>query len=667
VHQEEQEVTRVKLQQDDAIGTLIAGRYEILQKLGSGGMSTVYKARHQAINKIFAVKILHPHLQMDTNAILRFQQEAKAVSKLFHPNIVGLTDFGVTDDGQPFQVMEYLSGKSLADIIKEEGRLSPLRALRIFMQVCDALEHAHGQSIIHRDLKPSNIMLVEQGGEHDFVKLVDFGIAKMIADDDKIQQLTQTGEIFGSPPYMSPEQCMGRKLDVRSDFYSMGCLMYETVAGKPPLIGNNVFETIQKHTDEMPKSIAATLGSEVHGGELERIIFKAMAKDREQRYQTAQELKADLVALSRGAGKGLMALIRDTFDSFRIRTTRGRRQFPIKLVAGLAVTTLIMGACLLVALESIFFVPISPFKQPFWPKFATGKAPIEGENKVQMARQILAAILGSRVSQQKKADYMRSTAIGFSNLGAFKDAAELFDKLRGDLKLITFDSNLDRETFFAAGGDAYYYTDRYQDAAAFYEKAQEAFGDIGVYNRNNIAVKLADCLYHLHNFKEAQPLLERALSDGNLKSFLDSASTNAGEESRSDDAAIVFSELGDILKDHGDWSRSEDNYEQALRYWKQCGLEGRPQLRTVSYLLGLCAIAQEKYPQAQQYISAYIASESKGGGDSTNLAAAYVTLAKVYAAEHKWLDYYQAQMKAHSLSRQSAADANADAKLDELK
>src|SRR5262249_37806667 len=154
-------------------------------------------------------------------------------------------DFGVTSDGQPFIAMDFLDGRALSEVIKNDGPLSPARGVPIFLQACDALAHAHRMGIIHRDLKPSNLMLIDNDGKKDFVKIVDFGIAKIIPQEgDKNLQLTATGEIFGSPLYMSPEQCLGQKLDQRSDIYQMGCLMYEAVAGKPPFKCDTAYETI---------------------------------------------------------------------------------------------------------------------------------------------------------------------------------------------------------------------------------------------------------------------------------------------------------------------------------------------------------------------------------------------------------------------------------------
>lgn len=279
---------------DKFIGTTLSDRYEIIELAGKGGMSAVYRARHLLTQKTVALKLMHSYLLTDNQAVRRFHQEAKAASRLQHPNAISVQDLGVTDDGQPYLVMDYLEGWSLSEVIKLAGKIDVDRALHIFSQACGALAHAHENSIIHRDLKPSNIMLIRSDEDSDFVKVVDFGIAKIMPEGGEGLKLTTTGEVFGSPLYMSPEQCNGQPLDQRSDIYSMGCLMYEALTGKPPLEGNNILETMHKQMHESP---AVLSGLDAHPRlvqQLDKIIQKCMAKSREQRYSSMTELKDDL-------------------------------------------------------------------------------------------------------------------------------------------------------------------------------------------------------------------------------------------------------------------------------------------------------------------------------------------------------------------------------------
>jgi serine/threonine protein kinase len=283
---------------DPRIGKSLAGRWEVLEFLGEGSMSAVYKARDLQTGAQVVVKILHQHLLANAKSLKRFEQRAKTAVSLKNNRIAHMLDIQLTPEGQVFIVMENLKGESLEDLLAKSGHLSPDQAIDIFIQSCEALEYAHNEDILHRDLKPSNIMLVEGIGLSEEVKLVDFGIAKLLSEEgDDVKSsgyITRTREVFGSPMYMSPEQCMGKKLDARSDIYSLGCVMYETLTGKPPFVGKNVLETAYKHMNEMPKPISAERPSDRSLARLEAVIFKCLAKDANDRYQSVSQLKADL-------------------------------------------------------------------------------------------------------------------------------------------------------------------------------------------------------------------------------------------------------------------------------------------------------------------------------------------------------------------------------------
>lgn len=276
------------------IGTILADRYEIISEVGRGGMSIVYEARHLLMDKTRAIKMLLSQLMYDQTSKKRFQREAEAASCLEHPNIISVHDFGIAPTGQPYLVMDFLVGESLSDLIKREQRIEQFRAIRIFLQACDALFHAHKKGVIHRDLKSSNLMLVKDDSNNDIVKILDFGIAKLMPASGKFpQNLTQTGEVFGSPIYMSPEQCLGQTLDERSDIYSMGTMFYEALVGQPPLVGNTIVDTMQMHVATKPESFAAC-GVDIHKS-LEAVIFKALEKKAENRFQTMEEMFHALV------------------------------------------------------------------------------------------------------------------------------------------------------------------------------------------------------------------------------------------------------------------------------------------------------------------------------------------------------------------------------------
>lgn len=275
---------------DPAAESVMYGKYEFIRLVGTGGMSSVYLANHLLLNRPVAIKTLHAHLAGNEKTLKRFRQEAQLISDLSHPNIIGVRDFGVMDGGEPFIVMDYVEGRTLASVIENESPIDFQRAIDMFKQLAGALSHAHARGVTHRDLKPSNVIVTQEAGE-ERLKIIDFGIARFV-NDDTPGDMTKSGEIFGSPHYMSPEQCMGQRVDGRSDIYSLGCLMYEVLTGSKPFVGTNAIETVFKQMHEAPPEIR-TIRPQIRPG-LESIIRKTLAKDPEQRYQTADAIVADL-------------------------------------------------------------------------------------------------------------------------------------------------------------------------------------------------------------------------------------------------------------------------------------------------------------------------------------------------------------------------------------
>lgn len=283
---------------DPLIGNVLGGRWEVLAFIGEGSMSSAYKARDVQTGTRVVLKMLHQHLVANNKNLKRFEQRAKTFMMLMNEKVARVFDVQLTPEGGVFIVVEQLLGESLEDLLAKSGHLSADHAIDVFMQVCEGLEYAHDQDVLHRDLKPSNIMLVETGGLTQDVKLVDFGVAKLLSEEsDDVRSsgyITRTREVFGSPMYMSPEQCMGKRLDGRSDIYSLGCVMYETLTGKPPFVGKNVLETAYKHMNEQPKSFSSDRPADRALGRFESVIFKCLAKDPNERYQSVSQLKSDL-------------------------------------------------------------------------------------------------------------------------------------------------------------------------------------------------------------------------------------------------------------------------------------------------------------------------------------------------------------------------------------
>ncbi len=267
------------------------GIYKFISVLASGGAGVVYKAENLRLGKPVAIKMIRDEALSGSDVEARFLQEAKATSHLSHPNIVSIYEFGTSIDGRPFLVMEWIEGVSLSQLIKQDGPLSMETALSIFEQVCDAMTHAHKRGVLHRDLKPSNIMLTKDSSGAWHSHIIDFGIAK-VTEHYGTPELTRTGEVFGTPLYMSPEQAAGKKVDHRSDVYSLGCLMFETLTGKPPYIGENTVALLMKHqTEEIPSINENKPTSSRFPESLDNLIRSLLAKEPEDRPESIEAIK----------------------------------------------------------------------------------------------------------------------------------------------------------------------------------------------------------------------------------------------------------------------------------------------------------------------------------------------------------------------------------------
>ena len=282
----------------DLVGQVIADRYHVIKKLGEGGMGQVYLAEHVKMGRRSAIKVMNPSMVHDPDAVARFNREASNASRITHPNVCAIYDFGETPDGIIYLAMEFIEGEPLTNVLEREGALPVPRAVPIFLQVAEALQAAHDLGIVHRDLKPDNIMLARRKDGADVVKVVDFGIAKAVGGDQAGQKVTKTGLVVGTPEFMSPEQLSGDALDGRSDLYSLALVFYRMLSGKLPFEATTVQETMIKRLTAEPTTLAAARPDLMFPPGLQPVLDTALARSPVERYQTVAKFAADVAAVT---------------------------------------------------------------------------------------------------------------------------------------------------------------------------------------------------------------------------------------------------------------------------------------------------------------------------------------------------------------------------------
>ena len=303
-------LAKLKAQPDALLGRVFDGRFEVRTALGQGGMGTVYRGWQLTVDREIAIKVIHPKLASDRIAVKRFLREARLSSRLNQPNIVNVYDFGQTEDGVLYIAMELLRGHTLGRELESMRPMALRRVLTIGQQLCDALDSAHGQGIVHRDLKPNNIVILDDPPGRDLIKVLDFGLAKSLITDTS-SLVTNTNAILGTPLYMPPEQIEGKPSDQRADLYSLGCILYQMMTGRPPFTGESVNVVLAAHISDLPAALPVSVPPV-----FARTIERLMEKDPTKRMQSAREAREAMQAILEG-GPGVFDEVYDTTPDIR--------------------------------------------------------------------------------------------------------------------------------------------------------------------------------------------------------------------------------------------------------------------------------------------------------------------------------------------------------------
>lgn len=466
-------------------------------------MGSVYKAEHTTLGKLVAVKVLRTDLLANEITVKRFDQEARTTGKLAHPNLVSVHDYGVADDGAPYLVMDYVEGRGLAEIIKAERRVEFKRVIEIFMQLCDALAWAHSNSVLHRDLKPGNIIVRQGRDGGDWVKIVDFGIAKFLSSVQGEQCLTLNGEVCGSPLYMSPEQCMGHRLDARSDIYALACVMYEALTGSPPFAGESPMQTMYMHIHEP----AARFGSQFKHipAALEAIVLHALEKNVEDRYQSMLEMKADLQQVK---------------DGERPHRARPQRWFNRKEVRNRLILypSALMLGCWLGVSAGILHSFDTLLRPSPWKKLSNTAVAQMREGNTDLAEHFYLKALGIAQAQQASDTEKANIVAGLADLYLGLSTSEGGSKSRQTQALREFECAASMATHdrrllgyvLEREGDCLYNMGLYGKAEDTYERALSVRSEgAETYEITVVLMKMGKNLLAEGDFAKAKPLLIR--------------------------------------------------------------------------------------------------------------------------------------------------------------
>ncbi len=600
----EQENVDVSLfgEADPLVGKLIgAGRWKVTQFLGEGSLSSVYRSIDKQQNdKPAILKRVHPHLLESVRNLKRFEQKVRGLLVIESKYVGSYKDVFTTPEGQLYLVVDEMVFESLEDVLSKSGHIAIERAINIFKQVCLALEQGMKAGLQHRDLKPSNIIILNNERFTDDVKLVDFGIAKLLADESQsnksTQYITQSREVFGSPLYLSPEQCTGKRLDLRTDIYSLGCVIYETVTGKPPFVGKNVLETAYKHMNEQPKPLELEEANPVFVKRLETLVFKCLEKEPVYRYQTIEDIKHDLDLLLVASDEEWQSTARAfRADGGKKRSVRG---LPIssEILLFAVMSVIILGAASFLVTSGL------GHKRQQYPALnndtlwvvdrkSAKETEVEGFGARQdAAKDALDLVKDEQgINSEEYANALSNLVELYANSSHWEEAEEktrqlidVTEKVKGPWPLGQCYRILGYVCFMQGKDDDSLHASQKAVAAMDNDPLQQkgliqplrVMGDI--YNRKND--------------------LEKGISTyEKLFSIVDII-----KESEPATYADTCSKLADLYRKQGKFADAERYYRLGLEWWKSHNSPDTPYAAKSYYGLGLVLLAEGKYDEAKQ-------------------------------------------------------------------
>jgi serine/threonine protein kinase/tetratricopeptide (TPR) repeat protein len=606
----------VRPKADANIGTVLSGLYEIVSTLGRGGTSVVYKARHQLMDRLVAIKMLlwSGDTIHDDKKIRRFQQEARTTSRLNHPNIATLYDFGISPHGQPYLVMEYLEGQSLEDIIMTDGRLPYARAVDVFTQICDAMEHAHHKGIVHRDLKPSNVLVYKDEDGRDVVKIVDFGIAELMPNARQdTHTLGNSQQVLGSPLYMSPEHCLNKNIDTRTDIYCVGVSLFQALTGHLPFDGETIVEVIHKHIHEQPPLMKEVCPDADIPEVLEQAVVQCLKKTPAKRHQSMNHLKQQLLRVvqrreereSRFIRMSRVLVVCD--DEVAVdNATRALEKFEDVCVVGVC-TKGSEGIA-----EAVKQNPDIALVDLILPDMSGVEAIRQLRQQAPKVHLIVASDLENETDILSA---LRAGAEGFISKKFEGDNLPLALKAVGE-GTIWLDPNVQSDVL-----DAYR-----QSAPDLIERMTQAPRRVDRPDDMSFLMSLAQSFADDKRFEEAEALYRIALE--------------LLERTRKPTHAEVFKcalKLGDTYFAQSKFSQAEPLYIQAAQIQTQVLGPDHPNIATVLEKIGKVYIGANNYEQAERYYYwAFCIREKALPADALKMAATCEKLADVYRHQQKF-------------------------------